>query len=84
MKEYIATFFSHFYAVRFHRKLTAEGLEARCRPVPRDLSSSCGTCVWFRTDDAQVLQGIIHELRQDRGEIEKLAEVSGSGYRFLQ
>ena len=42
---YIATFFSHFGAVRYQRLCRAEGIDARTGPVPRDLSSSCGTCV---------------------------------------
>ena len=48
MKEYIATFFSHFGATRFKKLCDASGFEARVMPVPRDLSSSCGTCVRYR------------------------------------
>lgn len=43
---YIATFYSHFGAMRFKRETT--GIKApRLMPVPRKLSSSCGTCVRF-------------------------------------
>ena len=45
MKQYIATFFSHFGAVRFQRLCAERGYEAQLAPVPRSLSSSCGTCV---------------------------------------
>ena len=42
---YIATFFSHFGAIRFKKLCQKSGWPARVMPVPRDLSSSCGTCV---------------------------------------
>ena len=45
MMQYIATFFSHFGAVRFQHLCTERGWQAQVRPVPRSLSSSCGTCV---------------------------------------
>lgn len=43
----IATFYSHFGAIRFKRSCDSLGWEARVMPVPRNLSSSCGTCVRF-------------------------------------
>ena len=48
---YIATFYSHFGAVRFRRLCESRGLEAKMMPVPRNLSSSCGTCVRFNGSD---------------------------------
>ncbi|MEG1276043.1 MAG: DUF3343 domain-containing protein [Ruthenibacterium sp.] len=45
--EYTATFFSHFGALRFARALTQEGIAYHMMPVPRALSSSCGTSVRF-------------------------------------
>ena len=42
---YIATCFSHFGATRYERLCRAAGIAARTMPVPRSLSSSCGTCV---------------------------------------
>lgn len=50
MKTYIATFSSHFDAMRFHRFCRDQQWEAEMMPVPRQLSSSCGTCVRFTTD----------------------------------
>ena len=47
MKEYIATFHTHLSALLTSRSLTALGLDARMMPVPRKLSSSCGTCVRY-------------------------------------
>lgn len=47
--KYIATFYSHFGAVRFKKMCDGHGIEAKLMPVPRDLSSSCGTCVTYET-----------------------------------
>lgn len=43
----VATFFSHFGAMRFARLCRGRGVAAELMPVPRSLSSSCGTCVRF-------------------------------------
>lgn len=50
MKQYIATFYSHFGAIRFAKLCEERGWQAQLRPVPRTLSSSCGTCVYFAVD----------------------------------
>lgn len=50
METYIATFFSHFGAIRFHKLLKEQNIEAVLMPVPRKVSSSCGTCVKFDTE----------------------------------
>jgi hypothetical protein len=47
MKEYVATFHTHLSALMTSRKLTSMGVTARMMPVPRKLSSSCGTCVYY-------------------------------------
>ena len=47
MREYIATFHTHLSALMTSRSLAALGLDARMMPVPRKLSSSCGTCVRY-------------------------------------
>lgn len=54
MKEYIATFHTHLSALLTSRALTDLGLQARMMPVPRKLSSSCGTCVRYLADDANL------------------------------
>ena len=48
MEDYIATFHTHLAALRSCRALTKAGAPARMAPVPRALSSSCGTCVFYR------------------------------------
>jgi heterodisulfide reductase subunit B len=50
MKEYIATFHTHLSAMMTCRTLTGFGIQARMMPVPRKLSSSCGTCVRYLAD----------------------------------
>lgn len=54
--EYIATFYTHFGASEYARNLRRVGLRCRMMPVPRKLSSSCGTCVRFETEEP-ILQG---------------------------
>ena len=54
MKEYIATFHTHLAALLTSRSLTELGVQARMMPVPRVLSSSCGTCVRYLAEDANL------------------------------
>lgn len=49
MKEYVATFHTHLSAMLTCQALTQLAVQARMMPVPRRLSSSCGTCVWYRS-----------------------------------
>ncbi len=51
MREYIATFHTHLSALMTSRALTELGIQARMMPVPRKLSSSCGTCVRYLAED---------------------------------
>lgn len=54
MREYIATFHTHLSALMTSRTLTACGIRAQMMPVPRKLSSSCGTCVRYLAEDAHL------------------------------
>ena len=54
MRDFIATFHTHLSALMTSRKLTALGLQARMMPVPRKLSSSCGTCVLYKASEPQL------------------------------
>ena len=78
MKQYIATFFSHFGAIRFQRLCTQLGWPAQLAPVPRSLSSSCGTCVLFQT--AELAKNDLGQLITP--ELEQLV-LDDNGYRFL-
>lgn len=64
MDEYIATFFSHFGAARFKKNCTRQGYPAQVMPVPRSLSSSCGTCVKYQTAGNPVPQEHLQEIEQ--------------------
>ena len=54
MKEYIATFHTHLSALMTSKALSALGLRAQMMPVPRKLSSSCGTCVRYFSEAPQL------------------------------
>ena len=51
MTDYIATFHTHLAALKTHRALSKAGFTARMAPVPRKISSSCGTCVFYAAQD---------------------------------
>ena len=72
---YIATFYSHFGAVRFKKECKKENISAEAMPVPRNLSSSCGTCVRFETDKA------IDTFTWSQ-EVEQVVESMESGYKL--
>lgn len=71
--EYIATFYSHFGAVRYKKMCQAAQMKAKMMPVPRDLSSSCGTCV--RYEGAQACPGDGYP-----EEMEQIVQVTENGY----
>lgn len=55
MADYIATFHTHIAAIRTHRTLKALQVPAQLSPVPRYLSSSCGTCVRYQAEEPYLL-----------------------------
>lgn len=55
MEQYVATFHTHLAALRTCNALKKSGVEdARLAPVPRRLSSSCGTCVFYEAQGPQI------------------------------
>ena len=74
--EYVATFYSHFGAVRFNRLCQSQGLKARMSPVPRDLSSSRGTCVFYE-GNVSCPSGTWPE------EVEQAAQILPEGYKII-
>lgn len=73
---YIATFFSHFGAIRYKKLCQEQGFAARTMPVPRSLSSSCGTCV--RAEGGYVTPtGVCAE------EVDAIFEVREDGYTLI-
>lgn len=49
---HLATFYTHYGAVRFHKYCQKNGIPAKMVPVPRELSASCGICVRFEAEQA--------------------------------
>ncbi len=47
---YIATLHTHFDAIQYSKFLATKNIRCTLQPVPRSLSSSCGTCVSFSTE----------------------------------
>jgi len=50
MNKYVATFFSHYDALTFYNAIKGKGIQVKLAPVPRKVSASCGTCVFFDAD----------------------------------
>ena len=72
---YIATFYTHAAALMTNRTLQKKSVSSRLGPVPRVLSSSCGTCVMYSASDPN-----LSELDAD---VEAVYEADGTGYREL-
>lgn len=50
----VITFHSHYDAMRQKRLLRMNGVEAELVPVPRSLSSSCGSAIVVGKDDLKM------------------------------
>ena len=74
---YIATFYSHFGALRLKKEAPAQIKSPQLMPVPRKLSSSCGTCVRFLAPPDFQFTSDAH------GEIEQIARENASGYEII-
>ena len=70
MKRYIATFHTHLSALLTAKALEQAGIPARMAPVPRKLSSSCGTCVFYEAEDAciEAMDGDVEAVYRVDGE----------------
>ena len=78
MKEYIATFYSHYGALCFKRNCEKQGMEAVIMPVPRNLSSSCGTCVEFSPAAADFDAAALAAM-----EYESIYRIEGESFELL-
>ena len=54
MADFVATFVTHYDAMQFKRGLDRRGVKGQMAPVPRWLSSSCGTCVRFSAAEEDI------------------------------
>ena len=75
MNRYVATFHTHLSAMLTCRAMTGAGLDARMSPVPRSLSSSCGTCVFYTAPD--LCRSLLDE------DAERVYEQQGETYILL-
>ena len=73
--EFVATFHTHLSALMTERAIKKAGFEARMAPVPRQLSSSCGTCVFYTAPDLQ--RDLLDE------DAERVYRISGEGFELL-
>ena len=73
---FIATFFSHFGSIRFKKLCDGMGWPAKVMPVPRSLSSSCGTCVRYERETTGLPDPMPEELEQ-------IVRVTEGGYEPL-
>ena len=73
--DYVASFYTHLAAMRSLKALSALHAEGRLAPVPRALSASCGTALFFRAD-----RDCREALDEDS---EGLYERTPDGYRCL-
>lgn len=74
---FLITFYTHFDANVFMRKAKTLGT-AKLKPVPRALSSSCGTCVDFRPADTNFDPSTMEQM-----EFEDFYQVLEEGYELL-
>ena len=72
----VITFFNHFGAVRYKREAERSGWKVQLSPVPRSLSSSCGTCVLCDCGSDDPMQYITDEMEQ-------IAVMENDRYRTL-
>ena len=72
---YVATFYTHAAALMTNRSLQKKGVVSKLGPVPRKVSSSCGTCVMYTSDDPH-----LSEMDSD---VEAVYEATDSGYKEL-
>ncbi len=72
---YIATFYTQAAALLSNRALKQAGIASKAGPVPRELSSSCGTCVRYEADEPMC--GLLD------ADLESVYEIDGSGFRLL-
>ena len=72
--DFVATFHTHLSALMTERALKSAGFTARMAPVPRQLSSSCGTSVLYTAPD--LCQACLDE------DAERVYEIVGDGFEL--
>lgn len=88
MTEYycVMTFHSTHHSLIFEKELKKRGFEVRLMPVPRQVSSSCGTAAEFPCDLKEDILSICHEEYIELDEVHKIEKRDNNGWfsRFLK
>lgn len=58
---YLVTFHTHSDAIRYVKFLKGRNLSGKLQPVPRKVSTSCGTCVTFKSEETILVEYLINE-----------------------
>lgn len=77
--ECVATFYSHFGAIQFEQFCKERTIRVHLQPVPRWLSSSCGTCAVFQVDRC-IIEDIPEDILED---IEQVVEKQKDSYKEI-
>ena len=73
---YIITFYAHIGAVRYKKLCQSQGINAKIMPVPRELSSSCGSCVFTQDRYAEPTERVAEE-------VEQIVKITDTGYSVV-
>lgn len=52
--KYVATFHTHVSALKTNKNMEKAGINSKINPVPRKLSSSCGSCIYFESKEPNI------------------------------
>ena len=74
---YLATFHTHFDAMQFARYCKKNNIPSEIKPVPRKVSSSCGSCVTFLWDKDNCMDQFTSK------ELESLYQVQDHDYVLI-
>lgn len=74
--KYIITFYAHIGAIRYRKLCLENGIEAKIMPVPRKLSSSCGSCVCTE-------KGYVEPTGKVAEEVEQIVELTEAGCHVI-
>lgn len=69
--DYLLTFHTQLDAVIARKALSSKNVEIKLSPVPRSLSSSCGTCAKVYNVEKDILKDV---------EMEELYKINGDEY----
>ncbi|NLX92051.1 MAG: DUF3343 domain-containing protein [Firmicutes bacterium] len=83
MKHAYFTFPTTFQALKAEKVLTGKDWKFKMVPVPRSISSSCGTALRCRPEDAEAIRALFLETLVETNGYYELEENRPSGSRFF-